>query len=211
SAPRRPTGRPDSDSSLLFSNSGEKRAPWRPFSPNIGFSLRSDRGGVAAASESFVQGGVIDRPSLAGKLVDELDGAGLLVGGDEHAAVLDHVELGHVMTLTDDHDRLDRLSPRLVGHADDGRLLDALMLLQRTLDFGRVDVLGRRLDQPSFGPDPGQRTVGLAPAEIVRVVPLASKALDVQLVAVEKAVHDGRTARHDLAHLAGRHLVTVQI
>ena len=116
-----------------------------------------------------------------------------------------------VVTVADDDDRLHRLPPRLVGHADDRRLLHRGMFLERAFDLGGIDVLGRGLDQPPLRADPRQRSVLLAPAEVVGVVPVARQPLRVELVAVEVAVHDGGTAGHDLAHVTGRHLVAVGV
>src|SRR5690606_13523716 len=108
-------------------------------------------------------------------------------------------------------DGLDALVPAGVGHADDGGLLHGRVALEAALDLGRVDVLGRRLDEARLGPDEADRTVGLPPSQVVGVVPPVAQPLGVEVVAAEVAVHDSGAAGHDLARLARRHLVVVGI
>ena len=80
--------------------------------------------------------------------------------------------------------------------------------LDTALHLGRVDVLGRGLDEPGFRSDESERSVRLAAAEIVGVVPSTRSALGVQLGPVEVAVHDRRAADADLAGLALLDLVS---
>ena len=98
-----------------------------------------------------------------------------------------------------------------IGHADHRRVGDGRVLLEAALDLGRVDVLGGRLDHARRGPDERQRPVGLAPSEVVRVVPAVAEAVRGLVGPVPVAVHHERSARADLADLAGRELVVVGV
>src|SRR5687767_4848024 len=86
--------------------------------------------GVPAPAEAFVEGVVVHHPSRAvpRHLVDELDRSGLLVGRDVRPAVLDDLLRRRRLALLENDDRLDALGPRLVGYADDRRLLHGRVL-----------------------------------------------------------------------------------
>src|SRR5439155_20024422 len=162
---------------------------------------------IATAAEALVERVVVDGPALAGEGVDELHRLGLLVGRDARSAVLDDVVLGGGGTVLQRHDRLHVLAPAFVGHADDRCLFHGRVAGEAALDLGRVDVLGGRLHDAGLGPDEADRAVGLTPAEVVGVVPLAGLALGVDVGSSVVAVHDDRAPRHDLADFAGRDLV----
>ena len=73
---------------------------------------------------------------------------GLLVGGDPLPAVLDDLLGRGRLALGQHHHGRDVLAPGAVGHADHGGVGHRGMALEAGLDLGRVDVLGRRLDEP---------------------------------------------------------------
>ena len=120
---------------------------------------------------SVVELVVVDEEPGARELVDELDGARLLVRGDALAAPLDEL-VGRRARAVDEHDdRLHGLHPDVVGHADHRAVGDGRMGADRVLDLGRIDVLGRRLEHPALRRDERERAVGLEAAEVVGVVP----------------------------------------
>src|SRR5207237_8355835 len=79
------------------------------------------------------------------------------------------------------------------------------------LHLSRVDVLGRRLDEPGLGTDEGDRAVLLPAAQVVGVVPPAALADGTEVGPGVVSRHHRRASGHDLAHLARGHLAAIGI
>src|SRR4051794_1175070 len=143
--------------------------------------------------------------------VDEVDGLRLV---DRTLLVLDQrdqlVRLhGGVRTSYDD--RLDRLAPLLVRHADDSDLGHSGMRPDDVLDLAREDVEATGHDHVLLAVDDRQEPVGVLAGDVTGVQPAALEGLFRLLRLVPVALHDERPADADLAGLAVRHLVEVLV
>src|SRR5579883_3039033 len=83
---------------------------------------------------------------IARQRLDEIDGARHLVAGDPLARELDELARRQRCALLLDDDRLDRLAPLIVGHADHGDIGDGGMGEERAFDLRGIDVLAARDD-----------------------------------------------------------------
>ena len=125
--------------------------------------------------------------------------------------VLDDLLRRRLGTLVQNDDRNDVLSPGPVGNSDHRCVGNSRVGFQAALHLGRVDVLSGRFDEPGLGPDEGERPVGLAPPEVVRVVPAPGATFFCDVGPVEVSVHHRRATDTDLAGLTLSDLVALGI
>ena len=119
--------------------------------------------------------------------------------GRDAGAVLEH------------DDRLDRLAPFVVGHANHGSSSDRRMPGEHILDFARKDVEAAGDDHVLAAIDDIKKTVGVATREVSGVEPAVAKRFGRLLRFFPVAGHHQRAAAADFADLAISHLVAVVI
>src|SRR5690606_5445891 len=116
-------------------------------------------GALGPGVVGLAAGGALD-------LRDDVEGARDLVAGELLAAVRDHVVVRGRAAGTELDDRDHLLAPALVGHADDERVEDVGVRLERALDLLREHLLAARVDALRAAPEDRDRAVGLGPREV---------------------------------------------
>src|SRR5919202_359798 len=139
------------------------------------------------------------------QLVDELDGARVLVGRD--AALHEVLQLPDQALrarhpLAGDDERLDYLPTLLIGHADDGAFTDGVVLHQRRLDLGAGDVVPRGNDHVVGARLEPEVTVLVRPIRVAGDVPAVDDVL--RLSRIGEVAAAGRTPHREQADLPGR-------
>ena len=108
-------------------------------------------------------------------------------------------------------DRLDRLAPFVVGHADHGGGRNRRMPGEHILDFARKDVEAAGDDHVLAAIDDVEKTVGIASRKIAGIEPAVAKRFGRLLRLFPVAGHHQRAAAADFADLAIGHLIAVVI
>ena len=98
-----------------------------------------------------------------------------------------------------DDDRVDRLAPAVVGHAEHGGLGDGRVAHQRRLDLERVDVLAARDDHVPRAVEQVEVAVVVGVDDVAGAVPAVDQRLGGLVRAVPVAEHDVRAADPQLA------------
>ena len=138
-----------------------------------------------------------------GDLVDELQVADLLVGGDA-CRDIGHEFLGRGFVLQHD-ERFRHLTSLLVRAGDHGRVGDGRMAQQDRLQFSGSDLEGLVLDELLEPVDDREPTVGVGDTDIAGVQPpFGVDRLCSRVGLVQVALHDERAAQADLSRLARR-------
>ena len=108
-----------------------------------------------------------------------------------------------------DDDRLHGLAPALVGHADDGDLLDLTQRRDHVLDLARVEVVAAADDHVALAVDDRDVAVGVAPPQVAGRRPAVGvDHLGSRPGIVPVATHDDVAAHGDLTDLSAADLLT---
>src|SRR5712692_4108521 len=126
-----------------------------------------------------------------GQLIAEVDGAGSLVRREPGAVELDHLGRRDVaaVAVLEDHVRLDRFPPRVVGNTHDGRQLDGGMGVQRLLHFARPYLEAGRVDHVLLAVDDAEVAFGIHDRNVARAQPAVADRIRRRLRTLPVAAH----------------------
>src|SRR5262245_55048379 len=123
----------------------------------------------------------------------------------------DDVLLSYRVPITERDDRLDGFTPQLIGHADNGDLLDRRMPLDGFFDLARIDVGSAADDHVLLAVEDEHVAAAVHVADVTRVEPSVPADVRGRLRLAPVAAHAGAATNHDLAHLTARDLAVLRI
>ena len=107
------------------------------------------------------------------------------------------------------HGRADLFAQRLVRDAEHRRLADGRVLVEHLLELARIDVVATADDQVLLAIDDEVIAVLVDRRDVPGVKPARAHHLARGVVPIPIALHHEWSAHHELAWLAGRHVVVM--